>query len=162
MSPVQYIKRTREQFEKQGFPPYQWTQNPDCPFWTSLKKPLNKCRVALLSTGGFYIRDKQTPFNPDRDDLTFREIPKDVDPDTLSISHNNYKHEDAESDVNTIFPVQRMRDLEREGYIGEFASNAYTMMGRIFKRTQLQKELAPQILQKLRDAKVDVLLLVPA
>ncbi len=35
-------------------------------------------------------------------------------------------------------------------------------MGRIFQRTALQAELAPQILQNLKDAKVDVLLLTPA
>ena len=76
MSPVEYIKRTREFFAQQGFPPYRWTENADCPYWSPLKKPLEKCRVALLSTGGIYIKDEQIPFNPDRDDLTFREIVK--------------------------------------------------------------------------------------
>jgi len=162
MSPVEYIKRTREFFAQQGFPPYRWTENPDCPYWTPLKKPLEKCRVALLSTGGLYIKDKQPPFNPDRDDLTFREIPKDVDSKTLAISHNNYDHTDAEKDINCIFPIERLRELDRQNYIGEFAPITYTMMGRIFRRTALQQELAPQILQKLKDAEIDVFLLIPA
>ena len=162
MSPVEYIKRTRENFAKQGFPPYRWTENSDCPYWAPLAKPLEKCRVTLLSTGGIYIRDKQPPFNPERDDLTFREIPKDINIKTLAISHNNYDHTDAEKDINCIFPIERLCELNKQGYIGEFAPIAYTMMGRIFRRTALQQELAPQILQKLRDAKVDVFLLVPA
>jgi D-proline reductase (dithiol) PrdB len=162
MCPVEYIKRTRELFAKQGFPPYRWTENPDCPHWAPLRKPIDKCRVALLSTGGIYIKDKQPPFNPDRDDLTFREIPKDVDSRTLAISHNNYDHTDAEKDINCVFPIETLCRLEKQNYIGEFASIAYTVMGRIFRRTALQQELAPQILQKLKDAEVDVFLLVPA
>ena len=162
MSPIEYIKKTTEAFAKQGFPPYRWTENPDCPYWTSLRKPLEECRVALLSTGGMHIKDKQQPFNPDRDDLTFREIPKSVDVKTLAISHNNYNHTDADKDINCIFPLGRLNELQKQGYIGEFASTAYSIMGRIFHRTALQQELVPQILQKLRDAKVDVLILTPA
>lgn len=162
MSPVEYIKRARENFEKQGFPPYRWVENQDCLYWTQLRKPLEKCRVAVLSTGGIYIKDKQPPFNPERDDLTFREIPKDVDIKTLAISHNNYDHRDADKDVNCVFPIEGLCYFEIQGYIGEFASIAYTMMGRIFRRTALEQELIPQILQKLVDAMVHVLLLIPA
>jgi len=162
MSPVEYIKRTREFFAQQGFPPYRWTENADCPYWSPLKKPLEKCRVALLSTGGIYIKDEQIPFNPDRDDLTFREIVKDVDTRSLAISHNNYDHTDAEKDVNVVFPIERLCELEDQDYIGEFAAIAYTMMGRIFRRTALQQELTPQILQRLTEAEVDIFLLVPA
>ncbi len=162
MSPVEYIKHTREHFAKQGFPPYRWTENPDCPQWTPLGKPLERCRVALLSSGGMYIKDKQTPFDPDRDDLTFREIPNDVERGALAISHDNYDHTDAEKDINCMFPIERLRELDRQGRIGEFAATTYTMMGRIFRRTALEQELAPQIIQRLKDAGVDVLLLVPA
>lgn len=162
MSPVEYIRSSREHFARKGFPPYQWTENPDSPYWTPLRKPPEKCRVALLSTGGVYIKDKQTPFNPDRDDLTFREIPKDVDVKTLAISHNNYDHRDADKDINCIFPIERLRDLEEQGHIGELAPMAFSLMGRIFRRNTLQQEMAPQILQKLKDASVDVLLLEPA
>ncbi len=162
MSPVEYIKSTRETFSKQGFPPYRWTENADCPYWTPLPKPIEKCRVALLTTGGIYLRDVQAPFDPDRDDLTFREIPKDTDAGRLAISHNSYDHGDVEKDVNCIFPLERLTELAKEGAIGEFAANAYAIMGRIFRRTALQEELTPQILRSLKDAAVDVLLLTPA
>ena len=160
--PVEYIRRTREHFERLGFPPYKWTENKDCPYWTPLAKPLSECRVALLSTGGIYIKDKQEPFNPERDDLTFRQIPTDIDPRELAISHGNYDHSDAERDINCVFPIERLRELDEEGYIGEFVSPSYTVMGRIFRRTALQQEMTPQLLQWLKDAKVDVLVMVPA
>ena len=162
MSPVEYIKRTTELFERQGFPPYRWTENPDCPYWTPLGKPIEDCKVALLSTGGIYIKGIQPPFNPERDDLTFREIPKDVNTKTIAISHDNYDHTDAEKDINCVFPIERLRELEQQNHIGEFAPIAYTIMGRIFRRTALQQELTPLLLQKLKDAEIDVFLLVPA
>ncbi len=162
MSPVEYIKNTRETFAKQGFPAYRWTENAECPYWTPLPGPIEECRVALLTTGGIYLRDVQAPFDPDRDDLTFREIPKDVDVSRLAISHNSYDHGDVEKDVNCIFPLERLGQLAREGAIGEFAETAYAIMGRIFRRTALQEELTPQILRSLKDAEVDVLLLTPA
>ncbi len=162
MSPVEYIKNTREAFAKQGFPAYRWTENAECPYWTPLSGPIEECRVALLTTGGIYLRDVQAPFDPDRDDLTFREIPKDVDVSRLAISHNSYDHGDVEKDVNCIFPLERLGELAREGTIGEFAETAYAIMGRIFRRTALQEELTPQILRSLKDAEVDVLLLTPA
>ncbi len=162
MSPVDYIKNTRETFAKQGFPPYRWTENEDCPYWTPLRAPIAECRVALLTTGGIYLRDVQAPFIADRDDLTFREIAKDVDVSRLAISHDSYDHRDVEKDVHCIFPLERLTELEKAGAIGEFAATAYAIMGRIFRRTALQEELTPQILQCLKDAEVDVLLLTPA
>ena len=161
MSPVKYIELTRAAFSSQGFPPYEWVVNRFAPF-TPFQKNLNECRVSLLSTGGFYIRGKQEPFDPNKNDLTFREIPKDIDVGELGISHNNYDRADAESDVNCVFPIERFRELEREGYIGELSLLNYTIMGRIFRLTALKNELAPQILSKLKAHNVDVFFLVPA
>ena len=161
MSPVKYIELTRAAFSSQGFPPYEWVVNRSAPF-TPFQKNLNECRVSLLSTGGFYIRGKQEPFDPNKNDLTFREIPKDIDVGELGISHNNYDRADAESDVNCVFPIERFRELEREGYIGELSLLNYTIMGRIFRLTALKNELAPQILSKLKAHNVDVFFLVPA
>ncbi len=161
MSPVKYIELTRAAFSAQGFPPYEWVVNKSAPF-TPFQKNLNECRVSLLSTGGFYIRGKQKPFDPDKNDLTFREIPKDIDVRELAISHNNYDRSDAESDVNCVFPIERFRELEKEGYIGELSPVNYTIMGRIFRLTALKNELAPQILSRLKSHRVDVLFLVPA
>jgi hypothetical protein len=75
MSPVKYIELTRAAFSAQGFPPYEWVVNKSAPF-TPFQKNLNECRVSLLSTGGFYIRGKQKPFDPDKNDLTFRKYLK--------------------------------------------------------------------------------------
>ncbi len=158
MSPVDYIPITRAMYPND--PPYQWATNETAPF-TPLAKPLTKCKVAFISSGGVYHKS-QIPFDPVSNDLTFREIPKDVSVQELRISHNAYDHTDAEKDINCIFPIERFRELEDEGFIGQLSSRNYTFMGRIFRRTQLQKEMTPQIAQMLQQDGVNAFLLIPA
>ncbi len=154
--PVAYIEQVRKFYADQ--PPYQWSTNEESPL-APLRKPLSRCRIALLSSSGIHRKD-QAPFDDVKNDLTWREIPTDVDPADLWISHFS-KNAKAVTDVNTVFPFQRLRELAAEGFIGELASPAFTFMGRIFARTRLQKEMAPTILQRLRAIDVDAALLVP-
>ncbi len=154
---VAYIPIVREKYSDQL--PYQWTVNETAP-WKPFEKDLAGCRVALISTAGVYIKGQQAPFGRVKNDLTFREIPKDVDVRTLAISHN-FAQPDAEEDINCTFPIERMRELEQEGFIGELAPTAYTCMGRIFMRSKLNNEMAPWLIGRLRDERVDAALLIP-
>ena len=154
--PVPYIEQVRKHYADQ--PPYQWSTYEGSPL-ALLGKPLSRCRIALLSSSGIYRTD-QPPFDDVKNDLTWREIPIDVDPAALRISHYS-KNAKAVTDVNTVFPFQRLRELAAEGFIGELASPAFTFMGRIFARTRLQKEMTPALLDRLRALAVDAALLVP-
>ena len=154
--PVRYIEQVRLHFP--DHPPYQLSTFETSPL-TPLAKPLSRCRIALISSSGVY-REDQAPFGDVKNDLTWREIPTDVDPADLRISHYS-KNAKAVTDVNTVFPFQRLRELVGEGVIGELASPAFTFMGRIFARTRLQKEMAPALLERLRAMDVDAALLVP-
>lgn len=51
--PIAYIPRTRERYR--NYPAYRWVVNHDAP-WTPLTKPIRQCRVALVSSGGFYAK----------------------------------------------------------------------------------------------------------
>lgn len=155
--PINYIERVRASFPDQ--PPYQWTVSEESP-WTPFTRALGESRIALMSSCGVYCHD-QTPFDPVRDDLTFREIPRDTAPEQLRISHNHYNHTDADQDVNIVLPLARFRELEREGVIGEFAPMAYTFMGRIFRRSALTKDMAPWLVRQLQAHSVDAAFLIP-
>jgi D-proline reductase (dithiol) PrdB len=156
MAPVAYIEQVRRMFPDD--PPYQWTVNVTSP-WTPMEKSVQACRIALISSGGIYHRTQQ-PFESVKNDLSFREIPKEVDLADLRISHYS-KNATNVKDLNTIFPLERFRELEAEGIIGELASPAVTFMGRIFTRTKLQKEMAPHLIGRLRELNVDAAFLVP-
>ena len=157
MSPIAYIPRTREMYPSHT--PYRWVVNEDVP-WTPLAKPLNQCKVALVSSGGVHHKD-QEPFHT-RDDTSHREIPKGVTVGDLRISHFGYRTEDARKDPNCVFPIEAMRKLEEEGAIGRFADPAFSFMGGIYSARRVREEVAPRFVQMLKDNSVDVFYLVPA
>ncbi|MBI2856008.1 MAG: hypothetical protein HYX93_04100 [Chloroflexi bacterium] len=157
--PVNYIQRTTAAYSAQGFQPYQWSSFDDAPF-TPLGKPLSECRIGVLSTAGVFLPDQQ-PFNPDRDDFTFRDIPRSITSADVLINHNNYDHTDAMQDINCVIPVKALEVLEKEGYVKGFAEPIITMMGRVFRRSILTREMCPYLHQRFQEMEVDAVLLIP-
>ena len=132
MKYLKYVDVVQSMFPDQ--PPYQWTVNTSVP-WTPIVLPLAESTVSMISSSGVYRKD-QTPFKPDKNDLSFREIPADTDAGDLKISHDYYDHRDAEKDVNCVFPIERLRELAAEGFIGGLSPFPLTFMGRVFRTTQ--------------------------
>jgi D-proline reductase (dithiol) PrdB len=162
MEPIAYVARLNEFYRSQGFPVYQWTISETAPL-TALKKPLTRCRVAMLTSGGV-SRTDAAPFNPQaRNDLRVDSIDKDTSPHFFAINDDYYNHSDAERDINCIFPIERLRELAAEGVIGEGAPHHYSgFMGRTYIRSAVVNEAAPALARKLLDEGVDAFVLVPA
>ena len=162
MKPVDYVSALNEMYQKQGFPPYKWSEFDSSP-WAPFEKSLGEARLALISSAGIF-RDDQEPFDPWAvNDLSFRRIPADTPHNRLRLHHNYFDHRDALKDLNCVFPVQRLKELEEKGYIGSLAPTAITLgMGRLYKRTALQNETVPEIVRELEQQGADAALLVPA
>jgi D-proline reductase (dithiol) PrdB len=162
MQPVDYVTSLNEMYQSQGFPPYIWSEFDSSP-WTPLDKELGEMRLALISAAGI-SRDDQEPFDPWAvNGLTFREIPTDTPFENLRLNHNYFDHRDALKDLNCVFPVQRLKELEAEGHIGSLAPTAIALgMGRLYKRTALQEETVPEMVETLKREGADAALLVPA
>lgn len=156
---VDYIERTREQYDGLGYPPYQWVRNEDQPPFEPLAKPLAECRVGLVASGGIY-RHGQVAFHF-RDDFSFREIPTDTAVSDLRVTHFAYDLTDARKDPNVVFPMETLRDLARSGRIRELSGHAYTFMGGIYSARKVRDILAPAIASRLQTDEVDVAILVP-
>src|SRR6266496_3418888 len=126
--------------------------------WIPLRKPLSESTVVLISTGGVHLRS-DTPFNLNGDS-TFRVIPKNAQPGDLAISHQAYDRTDALRDINLVFPIERLRELEAEHVIGRLAENHYGfgLMGSAKKLMPAIKEVA----RRISESGVDLALLVPA
>jgi D-proline reductase (dithiol) PrdB len=162
MAPVNYVQGLDEMYQGMGFPPYKWSEFDSSP-WTPFDKPLNQACVALLSSAGI-SREDQEPFDPWAiNGLGFREIPIDTPFEKLRLNHNYFDNRDAMKDMNCVFPVHRLKDLEKEGHIGSVAPRAITLgMGRLYKRTALQNETVPKIVAALENQGADAVLLVAA
>lgn len=162
MAPVDYVACLDEMYQSQGFPPYRWSSFDSSP-WCSFEKPLEQAGLALLSSAGIF-REDQEPFDPWAvNDLSFRQIPLDTPRERLKLHHNYFDHRDALKDMNCVFPTQPLRDLEKAGYIGRLVPEAITLgMGRLYKRTALQQETVPKIVEVLKGHGTDAVLLVAA
>lgn len=128
--------------------------------FTPLKKPLDQLVVALITTAGVHLKSQEV-FNVAAGDPSVRFIAKDTLETDLMISHTHYDRTDADQDINCVFPLTRLKELEKEGVIGAAASSHYGIMGYIPNTKPLIEETIPLILKQLKEDRVDAVLLNP-
>lgn len=120
--------------------------------------PLARRRVALLTTAALHRRS-QARFTPGT--AEHRELPSTLPAGELVSSHIsiNFDRSGLERDLNTIYPLDRLRELAAERTIGGVADTHYSLMGAndpaIFSAT------AEAIAASLARERVDALLLSP-
>jgi D-proline reductase (dithiol) PrdB len=124
------------------------------------KKPLEECRVALVTTGGVHLPE-QPRFDIDDPlgDCSYREIPADAA--ELTWTHAYYRPDEG-TDLDSVFPLWTMRGLAVEGVVGELNRRHFAFMGAIHNPGPLIEETAPEVAAKLADDGVDVALLTPS
>ena len=157
--PVEYIPRIRDNYARLGYAPYKWVVNEDLPPWSPLAKPLPSCRLGLAASAGIYMAG-QIAFHY-KDDTSLREIPADAETSALRATHFAYELSGARTDPNVVFPIDTLRRLAREGIVGSLADRLQSFLGGIYSARRVLSELAPRLLQRLREEEVDALLLVP-
>ena len=127
---------------------------------TPLRLPLSECRVALITTAGFFL-DGQAPF--EGGDCSYREIPNAIETQALINGHKSaaYDERGLETDPNLAFPLDRFKELETEGKIGSLNHRHFSFMGSITKPDALIEKTAPEVGQMLKSDSVDVAFLTP-
>ncbi|MBV9544316.1 MAG: hypothetical protein JOY61_08050 [Chloroflexi bacterium] len=137
--PVRYVQLVDQ--VTNSLPPLPWVESEGVP-WTPLEKPLADCTLMMLASAGVHCQS-EPPFQPPND-LTVRLIDAAVDAATLTPSHPAPIRRPGQADVNVVFPVERLRELQAEG---------------MFRA--LHYEMAPAIAAHARQEGADLLLLVP-
>ena len=107
--------------------------------------PLAESRVALISSAGLRLRD----------DAPFTEYAVDIQ-DHMNASHDRTGYL---QDLNTIFPLDRLEEMEAAGEIGSVASYHYSFMGAT-DPTALESQARSLAKIMIKD-EVDVVLLCP-
>lgn len=138
--------------------------------FTLPQKKLSESRTCLVSFAGVY-RKGQKPFSTspgiipaslramkfrDRGDWSFREISLDAESTDLAIAHAHYDHSEADEDINCVFPLIRLVELEVEGFVGECADTHYTLMGYVPEAPLVVATAAKEIIPRLKQRGVDV------
>jgi len=164
MDYVRYIDKTREYYLQQGYDkPYGWAHFDTVPF-TPLQRPLGQSRVALLSTSEVAVRfDAECEEDPITEE-GFRSvyaIPVDTPTEKLYSRTNSFdSYATHLDDVNSFFPVERMREAVADGRIGGMPDRFYGCYNNYSQRKVLEEE-GPKVLAWCREDDVDAAILVP-
>jgi len=163
--PIPYMARTREYYRALGYDEaYRWAHFAEVPF-APLAKPLQKCRVALVTTAAPYdpAHGDQGPGAPYNAGVKFhRAYAQSIDgnPD-VRISHVTYdRAHTSAADPNTWFPLAQLKRSAAAGAIGAVAPRFYGAPTTRSQRITMEQD-APDILAAMRADKVDAAVLVP-
>lgn len=136
--------------------------------FSPLCKPLKDSKVALISSAGIALKTDR-PFdqegerrNPWWGDPSYRVIPATATEADVRLYHMHIDPRPAMQDLNCLFPLARLKELERLGEIGASAEQHFSMMGYILQPETLLHETVPAMIHDLRAEHADVVVLVPA
>ena len=127
------------------------------PVWAPVETEIKDMQVALITAAGVHRKTDQR-YNL-AGDHTYREIPGDTDTDELMVTHGGYDNADANSDINCMFPLDRLRELEKEGFVKKTAPTHFGFMGGGGDQKKLKEITAPEIVQTLQDEGVNAVVL---
>ena len=141
---------------------YPFVRNRRAPF-SPARRALPMLNLALISSAGAYI-DGTTPFNTSsaNGDLSFREIPIEVEASDLKFSSRGYDPTAVQNDINSAVPVERLLEFERNGIIGQLNPVFWSFCGFIPDAAKVADELAPNLVERVQRYEVQAALLVPA
>jgi D-proline reductase (dithiol) PrdB len=132
-----------------------------CVPFTPFDGELAKSTVAIVTAGGVHRRD-QEPFNIANElgDLGYRVLDEDVDSADLMVTHHHYDHSDADKDINVVFPIDVLRDLQNEGFIREVARKHIGYMGYTMQLKAMYEGTAREIANEIdKGSRADVVVL---
>ena len=141
---------------------YPYVKNRRAPF-TPARRALPMLNLALISSAGAYI-DGTSPFdtNSATGDLSFREIPLEVEAGELKFAGRGYDQAAVLEDLNAQLPVSRLLEFEQNGIIGQLNPVFWSFCGFIPDAGRIVDELGLPLVERLRRYEVQAALLVPA
>lgn len=121
--------------------------------------PLRERRVAILTSAGLH-RVTDPAFATV--DLSYRVIPGSTRADELTMTHSSvhFDRTGFREDVNVVFPIDRLRELEGEGAIGSVADYHYSLMGAGWPPAAIEPTMR-ELASRLREDGVDAVCLAP-
>ena len=141
---------------------YPFVKNKRAPF-SPARCALPMLNLAVISSAGAYL-DGTDPFDTAAPggDLTFCEIPSQIEPDDLRFSVRGYNPAAVQADINSLLPLWRLFEFESNGIIGRLNSVFWSFSGFIPDAARLVAETAPSMVERIRTYDVQAALLVPA
>lgn len=147
----------------------------DAPF-AKLSKPLSEMKVGLLTSSGHFVEGEEhapaalRTYSQEEGTKHIGEygrakpflsaVPVDAPQSSLGVHQPGYDIRAAQIDRNTVLPVDRLKELEFEGRIGELAQTAYSFIG-LTSQIRLNKEEMPSWVDQVKTDGWEAAVLVP-
>ena len=112
--------------------------------WTPVTKELKDMTIALATAAG---------------DFTWRKITDQMKSSELMVSHGGYDNGDVNKDINCMFPIDRIHELAKEGFIKACAPVHAGFMGGGGNQEKFKHETGPAIAQMFKEEGVDAVVL---
>ena len=133
--------------------------SPSRPSWFPVPAPVNESRVALLTSAALRLNHQQ-PFAPG-EDYSYRLIPSDSRASEIVLDHHSRIGPVPRQDPEIVFPMTALAKLAAKRVVGSLSPFHVSFKGGLRRHQQIEKELAPAIVQELKEADVDLAFLVP-
>jgi D-proline reductase (dithiol) PrdB len=166
-----------EMAARQVQPGYSIVHNSKSP-WTPLMVPVKECRVTLVTTAAVHHR-YDDPFSPSTDlgprrprsfgpvgydeagEYSYHTIWTTSPTSVLTVTAADYDSAAAQTDINCIFPVDRLHELDQKTEIRSVAPRAFSFYGLLGDMNRLEKTSAAELRRLLREDRVDLVVLAP-
>ncbi len=132
-----------------------------CVPFTPFDLDLSKATIAIVSAAGVHKKDQEA-FNiaDDLGDLSYRVMGEEVESANLMVTHHHYEHEDADKDINVVFPIDILRKLKEQGIIGGIARKHVGYMGYTMRLKDMYEQTAVQIADEIdKGSRADAVIL---
>ena len=127
-----------------------------CIPFTPFTKKLEESTVCLVTTAAVRHKDDK-PFNVEGD-TTHRVIHSEATAADLRYDDAHFDHACVDKDLNCVFPIDRLRDLAREGRIGGITEKHFSM-GFSQALREVREKTVPAIVNDVDLVRPDIVLL---
>jgi hypothetical protein len=117
-----------------------------CVPFTPFQGRLEDAAVCLVSTAAVRTKD-DPPFQVDGD-VTWRMIPGETEAKDLRYDDAHYDHACVDLDMNCVFPIDRVRELAREGRIGGLTARHFSL-GYSQALRELREKTIPALVREI-------------
>ncbi|MDW7667962.1 MAG: glycine/sarcosine/betaine reductase selenoprotein B family protein [Bacillota bacterium] len=144
--------------------------------FTKFEKELRDSKIGLITSSGHFVEgDDPKPFGTEnmnqkeaieriqefvREKPSLSVIPKDTKSDDLKVRHGGYDISGAETNHNTVIPIEILRDLETNNVIKELANEIFSFVGACAQKP-LIKEIKNSWIEIFKKQNLDAIILVP-
>jgi hypothetical protein len=150
--PVPYMERTRQYYRALGYKKdYVWARHGEVPF-AKLPKPLSECRLGLITTAG------PAEHKGKRELWSGATDPAPARLHTANLAWD--KESTHTDDCGSFLPIEIASKLAHEGLFAGLTPRFHGVPTDYSQRNTTE-EVAPQVLQRLRDDGADAAILCP-